>query len=220
MITSPAYVSDGNWHTLLLQLDSNRDWVSLDVDDGRLTAFSHYSGHLVIDRLLFGSTRSLVAFKGCLADVTINGIPYSIAISSNSTLKSGCSPVEDCTFNTCPRSLSCKIYFGETVCHCLSNLTTDSCEDPCHPNPCINGGTCIVQEDTFICQCPLSYGGSVCSEPFCPAYHHYKENGVCLPCPCSLEGSRGLCNGTSTCPCRVSEIHAQLYITMFISQLK
>lgn len=33
----------------------------------------------------------------------------------------------------------------------------------CKSNPCQNGGTCRVGWETFLCDCPLGYGGKDCS---------------------------------------------------------
>ena len=35
-------------------------------------------------------------------------------------------------------------------------------KDPCHPNPCLNGGTCKQNGNGFDCLCEVQYTGSVC----------------------------------------------------------
>ena len=35
-------------------------------------------------------------------------------------------------------------------------------KDPCHPNPCLNGGTCKRNGNGFDCLCEVQYTGSVC----------------------------------------------------------
>ena len=35
-------------------------------------------------------------------------------------------------------------------------------KDPCHPNPCLNGGTCKQNGNGFDCMCEVQYTGSVC----------------------------------------------------------
>ena len=36
--------------------------------------------------------------------------------------------------------------------------------DPCMPNPCHNGGTCIPSTDTFVCKCKDGWFGRFCEE--------------------------------------------------------
>ena len=45
-------------------------------------------------------------------------------------------------------------------------------KDPCHPNPCLNGGTCKQNGNGFDCLCEVQYTGSVC-EGTCDAYSFY-----------------------------------------------
>ena len=32
----------------------------------------------------------------------------------------------------------------------------------CHPNPCENGGACVSEATTYICECPIRYSGKKC----------------------------------------------------------
>ena len=54
-----------------------------------------------------------------------------------------------------------------TACICPAGYTGDDCAmeiDDCSPNPCQNGGTCMVNsDDGFTCQCPISRNGSDCT---------------------------------------------------------
>ncbi|XP_070562407.1 zonadhesin-like [Ptychodera flava] len=36
--------------------------------------------------------------------------------------------------------------------------------NPCDPNPCQNGGLCVVQGPGFVCSCPVGYGGTYCED--------------------------------------------------------
>jgi len=38
--------------------------------------------------------------------------------------------------------------------------------DPCDPNPCLNGGTCMRSDDnsTFTCQCIQGFQGNTCQD--------------------------------------------------------
>ncbi len=48
-----------------------------------------------------------------------------------------------------------------------TSVTGDSIcpPDPCHPNPCMNGGWCNIAGNTsYTCVCLVGYTGSNCSE--------------------------------------------------------
>lgn len=34
--------------------------------------------------------------------------------------------------------------------------------DECASAPCQNGGTCVDEEDSFRCECPLAWEGNIC----------------------------------------------------------
>ena len=34
--------------------------------------------------------------------------------------------------------------------------------DPCFPSPCFNGGMCVANQTSFVCQCDSLYGGLFC----------------------------------------------------------
>ncbi|XP_004849460.1 protein crumbs homolog 2 isoform X2 [Heterocephalus glaber] len=43
-------------------------------------------------------------------------------------------------------------------------------EDTCNPNPCLNGGTCLVTWNDFHCTCPDNFTGPVCAQQlWCPS---------------------------------------------------
>src|SRR5688572_770998 len=37
--------------------------------------------------------------------------------------------------------------------------------DPCMPNPCLNGGECVVNGSTFRCDCTSAFTGPTCQSP-------------------------------------------------------
>ncbi|XP_061611455.1 hyaluronan-binding protein 2 isoform X2 [Phyllopteryx taeniolatus] len=70
--------------------------------------------------------------------------------------------------------------FSEVTRSLLSHLTSCAKRDPCHPNPCFNGGRCNVQSDTFMCSCREPYMGRRCKEvkDICQGVNCY--NGDCV----------------------------------------
>ncbi|GFS57538.1 hypothetical protein NPIL_626801, partial [Nephila pilipes] len=38
---------------------------------------------------------------------------------------------------------------------------------PCTSEPCLNGGICTVEENTFRCECPIPYSGNTCDKDPC-----------------------------------------------------
>ncbi|XP_045146134.1 protein crumbs homolog 2 [Echinops telfairi] len=88
------------------------------------------------------------AFRGCLQDLQLNGhhlpfFPRSVANSSEASTVGG----------------------GQTW-----NLT-EGCvsEDTCSPDPCLNGGTCLVTWNDFHCTCPANFTGPTCAQQlWCP----------------------------------------------------
>uniref|UniRef100_H3D3A2 Cadherin EGF LAG seven-pass G-type receptor 3 n=1 Tax=Tetraodon nigroviridis TaxID=99883 RepID=H3D3A2_TETNG len=61
-----------------------------------------------------------------------------------------------------------------------NNGTTAGCSAKtpfCNSNPCQNGGTCRVGWETFLCDCPLGYGGKDCSHVM-PHPHRFLGNSV------------------------------------------
>ncbi|XP_004593774.2 protein crumbs homolog 2 [Ochotona princeps] len=52
-----------------------------------------------------------------------------------------------------------------------SENLTEGCvsEDTCNPNPCLNGGTCLVTWNDFHCTCPDNFTGPTCAQQlWCP----------------------------------------------------
>ena len=55
------------------------------------------------------------------------------------------------------------------ILHLPTNLTSVLYEtsyrflDLCHPNPCLNGGTCIGGMDSYNCTCATGFAGNNCT---------------------------------------------------------
>ncbi|XP_014444943.1 lactadherin isoform X2 [Tupaia chinensis] len=63
---------------------------------------------------------------------------------------------------------------------CASRLSADS-GDFCDSNLCLNGGTCLVRQDSvpFYCLCPDGFTGLICNET---------DKGLCSSNPCQHDG--------------------------------
>ena len=54
---------------------------------------------------------------------------------------------------------------GKAKCICKPGYYGEQCEsnvNECASNPCRNGGTCLDQENRYICQCPRGTRGKFC----------------------------------------------------------
>ena len=62
---------------------------------------------------------------------------------------------------------------------------------PCHPSPCINGGTCSDYGTTLHCSCSETYIGAYCESTRKVSYHvvtHTCIHTLCFCLMCSLTG--------------------------------
>lgn len=67
----------------------------------------------------------------------------------------------------CSRDCGWILREGGPVCSCLVARNSS-----CLPNPCHNGGTCVVNGDSFTCVCKEGWEGPICTQSECsPAPH-------------------------------------------------
>jgi len=66
---------------------------------------------------------------------------------------------------------------------------TEDPGDPCDPDPCENGGTCMAQGDAAECACLPGYGGEFC------------EEDPCDPNPCANDGTCSVEEEGAICEC-------------------
>ena len=53
---------------------------------------------------------------------------------------------------------------AEYECTCAEGYSGKECQiNPCTPNPCDNGGICIINENKWTCSCPPGYNGKTCA---------------------------------------------------------
>jgi len=83
-----------------------------------------------------------------------------------------------CVNQPCLNGGSCQSSGDTFVCLCAAGYTGSVCQakdsqatsapatsapaGPCENSPCLNGGVCVVSGDTFTCNCPQGYIGTVC----------------------------------------------------------
>ncbi|PNJ19543.1 CRB2 isoform 1 [Pongo abelii] len=138
---SPAVVLPGRWD------DGLRHLVMLSFGPDQLQDLGqhvHVGGRLLAaDSQPWGGP-----FRGCLQDLRLNGchLPFFPLPLDNSSQ---------------PRELSGRQSRNLTA-GCVS-------EDMCSPDPCFNGGTCLVTWNDFHCTCPANFTGPTCAQQlWCP----------------------------------------------------
>nr|XP_054748894.1 neurogenic locus notch homolog protein 1-like [Lytechinus pictus] len=74
----------------------------------------------------------------------------------------------------------------------ISSIERDPASDPCNPNPCLSGGDCNQNGDTFTCNCPELTTGSTCEMTLSPC-----DSNPCLNggnCTNSADNATFRCN--------------------------
>uniref|UniRef100_A0A8C2E845 FAT atypical cadherin 1a n=1 Tax=Cyprinus carpio TaxID=7962 RepID=A0A8C2E845_CYPCA len=203
-------VSDGQWHSVSLEVDGNYARLVLDqvhAASGKapgtlrtlnLDTSMYFGGHA---RPTSGSGRLVVnGLRGCLEGIVFNGreLPLSQVRGGHSVLEElveaapGCSlapPLQGCSSNPCTNGGTCSsLPNGGYFCKCTAAFMGTHCEvtiSPCASNPCLYGGTCIPQGGDFYCQCRGQYSGQRCQlGPYCTD-NPCKNSGKCID---SLDG--------------------------------
>uniref|UniRef100_A0A8C1LYF1 FAT atypical cadherin 1a n=1 Tax=Cyprinus carpio TaxID=7962 RepID=A0A8C1LYF1_CYPCA len=207
-------VSDGQWHTVSLEVDGNYARLVLDqvhaasgTAPGTLRTLNldtsmYFGGHA---RPAAGSGRLVVnGLRGCLEGIVFNGreLPLSQVRGVHSVLEElveaapGCSlapPVQGCSSNPCTNGGTCSsLPNGGYFCKCTAAFMGTHCEvtiSPCASNPCLYGGTCIPRGGDFYCQCRGQYSGCL------------SDVDECLKNPCGNGGHCQNTYGSFNCNC-------------------
>ncbi|XP_006158317.1 protein crumbs homolog 2 [Tupaia chinensis] len=136
----PAMLLPGRWD------DGLRHLVSLSFGPGQLPDLGqqvHVGGMLLpADTRAWGGP-----FRGCLQDLRLNGLhlPFFPGPENSSQ----------------PGEWGSRQSWNLTM-GCVS-------EDTCSPDPCFNGGTCLVTWNDFHCTCPANFTGPTCTQQlWCP----------------------------------------------------
>uniref|UniRef100_A0A8C2GLM8 FAT atypical cadherin 1a n=1 Tax=Cyprinus carpio TaxID=7962 RepID=A0A8C2GLM8_CYPCA len=209
-------VSDGQWHSVSLEVDGNYARLVLDqvhAASGKapgtlrtlnLDTSMYFGGHA---RPTSGSGRLVVnGLRGCLEGIVFNGreLPLSQVRGGHSVLEElveaapGCSlapPLQGCSSNPCTNGGTCSsLPNGGYFCKCTAAFMGTHCEvtiSPCASNPCLYGGTCIPQGGDFYCQCRGQYSGQRC----------LSDVDECLKKPCGNGGHCQNTYGSFNCNC-------------------
>uniref|UniRef100_A0A4X1UK47 Crumbs cell polarity complex component 2 n=1 Tax=Sus scrofa TaxID=9823 RepID=A0A4X1UK47_PIG len=141
VLGSPALLLPGRWD------DGLRHLVMLSFGPDHLQSLGqqvHVGGRLFpADAQPWGGP-----FRGCIQDLRLNGLhlPFFPPLLGNSSQPSA--PGSRQSWN---------LTMG-----CVS-------EDTCSPDPCLNGGTCLVTWNDFHCTCPANFTGPTCAQQlWCP----------------------------------------------------
>ncbi|XP_045326363.1 protein crumbs homolog 2 isoform X3 [Leopardus geoffroyi] len=141
VLGGPALVLPGRWD------DGLRHLVTLSFGPDQLHGLGqevHVGGRLLpADAQPWGGP-----FRGCLQDLRLNDLhlPFFPPLPGNSSQ---------------PGELGSRQSWNLTV-GCVS-------EDTCSPDPCLNGGMCLVTWNDFHCTCPVNFTGPTCAQRlWCP----------------------------------------------------
>uniref|UniRef100_A0A672IDN9 FAT atypical cadherin 1a n=1 Tax=Salarias fasciatus TaxID=181472 RepID=A0A672IDN9_SALFA len=209
-----AQVNDGEWHSVLLEVDGNYAKLVLDrvhaasgTAPGTLRTLNldnsiYFGGH-ARQHASARHGRSLPTtsgLRGCMEAIALNGqeLPLNTrARRAHAVLEDivdvspGCAlaPAESCSSNPCTNGGSCtSLPNGGYFCKCPASFMGTHCEiaiSPCASNPCLYGGTCVPRADDFYCQCRGQYSGQRCQlGPYCRD-NPCKNSGKCID---SLDG--------------------------------
>ncbi|XP_058998330.1 protein crumbs homolog 2 [Mustela lutreola] len=141
VLGSPTLVLPGRWD------DGLRHLVTLSFGPDQLQGLGqqvHVGGRLLpADAQPWGGP-----FRGCLQDLRLNDLhlPFFPLLLGNSSQ---------------PSELGSRQSRNLTM-GCVS-------EDTCSPDPCLNGGICLVTWNDFHCTCPVNFTGPTCAQQlWCP----------------------------------------------------
>lgn len=86
--------------------------------------------------------------------------------------------------------------FTTHIVYCFTNLSYITNTDLCDPmvNPCINGGQCIRQPESYQCDCAKGFGGPNCGTDLCKQKACNTNNTISRMCTYTK-------GGDAVCPC-------------------
>ncbi|XP_037498235.1 protocadherin-like wing polarity protein stan isoform X1 [Rhipicephalus sanguineus] len=165
-VAVPTEVSNGQWHQVEVSYYNRTVTLSVDGCDSVLaTRFQNRLGnyncansttHYLEDRCA-DVMQTCYRFLDLTGPLQIGGLPDLPTHF----------PVSQMHFVGCIRDLYVDHQLVDLNKFVANNSTTAGCHEKrgfCHTRPCQNGGTCSEGWNTFVCSCPLGFGGRDCSE--------------------------------------------------------
>ncbi|CAN0009372.1 unnamed protein product [Bubo scandiacus] len=168
----PGGVSDGQWHSVQVQYYNKPNIGRLGIPHGP-------SGEKVAvvtvddcDTAVAVRFGSLIGNYTCAAQGTQTGSKKSLDLTGPLLLGGVPNlpedfPVHNRQFIGCMRNLSIDSKPIDMASFIANNGTLPGCaaqRNYCETNWCQNGGTCVNKWNTYICECPVRYGGKNCEQ--------------------------------------------------------
>uniref|UniRef100_U3J9Z3 Cadherin EGF LAG seven-pass G-type receptor 1 n=1 Tax=Anas platyrhynchos platyrhynchos TaxID=8840 RepID=U3J9Z3_ANAPP len=168
----PGGVSDGQWHSVQVQYYNKPNIGRLGIPHGP-------SGEKVAvvtvddcDTAVAVRFGSLIGNYTCAAQGTQTGSKKSLDLTGPLLLGGVPNlpedfPVHNRQFIGCMRNLSIDSKPIDMASYIANNGTLPGCaaqRNYCEANWCQNGGTCVNKWNTYICECPVRYGGKNCEQ--------------------------------------------------------
>ncbi|KAE8286342.1 Protocadherin Fat 2 FAT tumor suppressor-like protein 2 Precursor [Larimichthys crocea] len=186
-------VSDGQWHSVLLEVNSTTMRLTLDQHHPAFTSLSEpcrlMRSH---GALLFASSSPEVHqrprnFIGCLEALELNGEQIRVGDTSEWAgpgsrrvfgVYQCCGKAGACENNPCQNGGVCEEETsGELRCRCAGLFHGARCEladNPCASQPCAHGRVCVPKAQGYMCNCSMDNAEARC--------HNLIE--LCSPNPC------------------------------------
>ncbi|XP_058529592.1 cadherin EGF LAG seven-pass G-type receptor 1 isoform X1 [Ochotona princeps] len=227
MSLSRSQVTDGEWHHVLIELQSAKDGkdikylavMTLDygMDQNTVQIGNQLPGLKLRSIVVGGEAEDKVSvrrgFQGCLQGVRMGETSTNVAtLNMKDALKvrvqDGCDVQDPCASSPCPPHSRCQDTWDDYACVCEAGYFGRKCVDVCELNPCEPVASCVRSPSSvrgYTCACgPGRYG------PYCehrvdlPCPRGWWGNPVCGPCLCAV--SKGFdpdCNKTTgQCQCK------------------
>ncbi|XP_029473103.1 cadherin EGF LAG seven-pass G-type receptor 1 isoform X2 [Rhinatrema bivittatum] len=177
----PGGVSDGQWHSVQVQYYNKPNIGRLGIPHGP-------SGEKVAvvtvdecDTTVAVRFGNLIKNYTCAAQGTQTGSKKSLDLTGPLLLGGVPNlpedfPVHNRQFVGCMRNLTIDSKQIDMASFIANNGTIAGCASKknfCDTTACQNGGTCVNQWNTYLCECPLQYGGKNCEQvmPFPQHFH-------------------------------------------------
>lgn len=133
---------------------------------------------------------------------------FTLRLSTETNVLDGCPTPDYCRTLPCSNASHCVSLWDRRECHCLHGHYGPSCQHACGYQPCLNGGTCVPDDDApggYRCMCPTQRRGSHCqhrTDGPCPSGWWGRPS--CGPCRCPIQrGYDANCDqADGSCRCR------------------